>query len=232
MPATAIVQMVIKIEDSPFRPPVFAAGVRDSYLRVEGDCAPSYIETHLSPLGAYALLGVPMNELSERIVDAVDLLGPAGRRLGEMVRAAPTWDRRFDLIDDFLLRRKDDGEDRRRHRPAPEVAWAWRRLVGTGGTAAIGRIAGDVGWSHKHLIAKFRQQVGLPPKSAARLIRFHRLLRRLDAHPPPAWRQVAAECGYADQAHLIRDFREFTGDVPTRFLAGAVASGRVTGEAG
>jgi AraC-like DNA-binding protein len=67
------------------------------------------------------------------------------------------------------------------------------------------------------LITRFRQQVGLPPKTAARLIRFDAVWRRLADRPPARWDQIAAECGYADQAHLIRDFRQFTGATPTEF---------------
>ena len=84
----------------------------------------------------------------------------------------------------------------------------------------IGRLAAEVGWSHKHLITRFRQQVGLGPKTAARLIRFDGVWRRLDqAGDRPDWGLVAAEAGYADQAHLVREFRQFTGTTPTGFLA-------------
>jgi methylphosphotriester-DNA--protein-cysteine methyltransferase len=75
-----------------------------------------------------------------------------------------------------------------------------------------------VGWSHKHLIAKFKQQIGVGPKTAARLVRFDQVWRRLDERRPLDWGQVAADSGYADQAHLIRDFREFTGTTPTDFV--------------
>jgi methylphosphotriester-DNA--protein-cysteine methyltransferase len=66
--------------------------------------------------------------------------------------------------------------------------------------------------------ARFKQQVGLGPKTAARLIRFDEVLRRLDERRPLDWGLVAVEAGYADQAHLIRDFRQFTGTTPTEFL--------------
>jgi AraC-like DNA-binding protein len=82
----------------------------------------------------------------------------------------------------------------------------------------IGRIASEVGWSHKHLIAKFRQQVGLTPKTAARLVRLEGVWRRLEQRRPLDWGQLARDAGYADQAHLIRDFHEFTGITPTKFL--------------
>ena len=108
--------------------------------------------------GAYTLLGLPINQLSGQIVDLVDVLGPAGRRLAEQLRETPSWRRRFALLDEFLLGRLERGP-----RPAPEVGWAWERLMATGGAVPIGRIAAEVGWSHKHLIARFSQQVGLRP---------------------------------------------------------------------
>ena len=76
-----------------------------------------------------------------------------------------------------------------------------------------------MGWSHKHLIAKFRQQVGLAPKRAARLVRFERVLRRIDHQRAPDWGMVAADLGYADQSHLVREFGAFTGTSPAAFLA-------------
>ncbi|MEV0623393.1 helix-turn-helix domain-containing protein [Nonomuraea sp. NPDC050404] len=215
-PATASVSLILKICDSPQRPPAFVNGGHDRFVTIEGTCAPSYLEVRLAPLGAYTILGVPTSEVSARLADLSELLGSDSDRLLEQVRAAPSWDRRFQLVDHYLLRRAQDGP-----RPAVEVAFAWKQLLASRGTAAIRTIAADVGWSHKHLIAKFRQQVGLPPKTAARLVRFNRLLACLDRSAPPAWQQIAAECGYADQAHLARDFREFTGTTPTSFVDGS-----------
>jgi AraC-like DNA-binding protein len=145
-------------------------------------------------------------------VDLAEVLGPAGRRLAEQLRDTPTWAQRFALLDGFLLRRLADGP-----RPAPETDWAWQRLVASGGAVPIGQLASEVGWSHRHLIARFRQQVGLTPKTAARLVRFDRVWRRLDQPQPLDWADLAREAGYADQAHLIREFHRFTGTTPTAF---------------
>jgi AraC-like DNA-binding protein len=117
-------------------------------------------------------------------------------------------------MDEFLLQRLERGP-----RPSPEVGWAWRRLVATAGAAPISGIANDVGWSHKHLITMFRRQVGLSPKTAARLVRFEGVSRLVEGAPRVDWGQVAADAGYADQAHLIREFRQFTGTTPTGYLA-------------
>lgn len=215
LPATTSVPLVVKICDSAHRPPAFVMGPHASSWMVEGDCAPSYLEVWLDPLGAYRLLGLPVAELSGQLADLADVVGPAGLRLAEQLRQTPSWRQRFALMDQFLLRRLADGP-----RPAPEVGWAWRRLIATQGTAPIGRIADEVGWSHKHLIARFRRQAGLRPKTAARLIRLDAVWQHLDRQPKRLdWGQVAASAGYADQAHLIRDFRQFTGSTPTGYQA-------------
>jgi AraC-like DNA-binding protein len=214
VPATTSVPLVVRLVDRPHRPPAFVMGAHDSFTVLEGECAPSYLEVLLTPLGAYRLLGLPMDQLSGRIVDLVEVLGADGRRLTEQLRAAPTWRQRFALVDQFLLGRLGRGP-----RPSPEVGWAWERLLATRGAVPVGRIADEVGWSHKHLIARFRQQVGLRPKTAARLVRFDGVWRRLDGRRPLDWGLVAREAGYADQAHLVRDFHQFTGTTPTRFLS-------------
>jgi AraC-like DNA-binding protein len=219
VPATTSVSLVVRLADSPHRPSAFVMGARDSFTVLEGASARSCLVVLLAPPGAYRLLGVPMAELSGQLVDLVEVLGAAGRRLGEQLREAPTWRQRLTLLDRFLLRRLEAGPQ-----PAPEVAWAWERLVATGGAVPIGQLAGEVGWSHKHLIAKFRQQVGLRPKTAARLVRFERVLGRLDEGQRLDWGLVAREAGYADQAHLIRDFHQFTGTTPTAYVARALSA--------
>jgi len=225
LPATTSVPLIVRLVDSPHRRPAFVMGAHGTYSVLEGDCAPSYLEVLLAPLGASTLLGVPMDELSGHTVDLVDVLGATGRRLAEQLRQTSTWHRRFALLDQFLLRRLEGGP-----RPSLGVGWAWQRLVATGGAVPIGRIATGVGWSHRHLIARFRQQVGVRPKTAARLVRFGGVWRRLDDRRPLDWGQLAADAGYADQAHLVRDFRRFTGATPTEFLARTRAAHRDDGD--
>ncbi|MHA6622181.1 helix-turn-helix domain-containing protein [Pseudonocardia sp. DLS-67] len=214
IPASATVSVVVKLRDSAHRPTAFVKGPHHAHLVPGGDCAASYVEMRLSPLSGYTLLGVPLNELRGGVVDLCDVLGADGRLLAERLREARTWRRRFTILDELLLARLDRGP-----RPSPEVARAVQILAATGGSARIGRLASEVGWSHKHLITRFTQQVGLSPKAAARLVRFDRVLRSLDRPDSPGWERIAAEAGYADQSHLVREFRTFTGGTPTAFLS-------------
>ena len=185
----------------------------------------------LRPLGAYTLLDVPMTELRGEAVDLAEVFGPEGSCVVERLRAESTWLGRFAVLDRLLLHRLSTGP-----RPAPEVARAWQLLQASGGSMPIGRIAAEVGWSHKHLITRVSQQIGLTPKTAARLIRFDRVLQGLDRPGRHGWARTAADAGYADQSHLIRDFRTFTGGTPSEFLArcrrARLGSGHISGRRG
>jgi AraC-like DNA-binding protein len=213
IPASVTTTLVVKVEDSPLRPPVFVLGPSGSFTRVSGRCAPAYIEMRLAPIGAYTVLGPAVAEVGGTIAGLDDLLGADARRLGERIRSATTWDERFRLLDAFVVDRCARGPE-----PSPEVREAWERLEQSGGTGTIGEIAGEVGWSHKHLITKFKQQVGVAPRLAARLLRLARVWRLIESDQ--SWARIAAESGYADQSHLVREFRQFTGTTPGALITG------------
>lgn len=125
-----------------------------------------------------------------------------------------TWTDRFLHLDTALARLARD-----RGRPDPELGWAWQRLATSHGAVGINGLATEVGWSRRHLGERFRREYGLTPKQAARVMRFelaHRLLRRDDR---PALADLAARCGYYDQTHLTREWRELAGCPPTVWLA-------------
>ena len=208
-----VTPLVVKVEDSPLRPPAFVNGPSGSYTRVEGACAPAYIEMRLAPLGAYTLLGPAVADVNGTIVGLEDLVGGEARRLGDRIQSAPTWDERRRLLDSFLLDRCAHGPA-----PSPEVSEAWDLLVQSGGASTIREIAREVGWSHKHLISKFKQQVGVAPRLAARLLRLAQVWRLIDHDK--GWARIAAESGYADQSHLVREFRQFTGTTPSTLITG------------
>ena len=100
----------------------------------------------------------------------------------------------------------------------PEVAWAWDRITISQGRVRVEELAAEVGWSRKRLWSRFGSQIGLPPKRAARLVRFDHAAHRLAAGERAA--RVAAEGGYADQSHLHRDVVAFTGVTPATAAGG------------
>ena len=195
----------------PSRPPAIVSGPSGTYTRAEGPCAPGIV-VHIAPLGAYKLLGPAVSEVGGTIVGLEDIVGADARRLSEQVQSARTWEERGRLLDAFLLDRATDGPQ-----PSPEVTHALHLLARSRGRNPISEIARQVGWSHKHLITRFKQQIGVAPQLAARLVRLSTVWRHLDDEQ--SWARVAAECGYADQAHLTREFRRFTGTTPGALIA-------------
>jgi AraC-like DNA-binding protein len=94
-----------------------------------------------------------------------------------------------------------------------------RRIVDSGGAVSIDRLAEDLSLTRRHLERLFVDAVGLPPKRLARITRFQRALRMLEqAEPRQRGVVTAAACGYADQSHFIREFRQLAGCSPSEHL--------------
>lgn len=165
------------------------------------------VQVRLSPVIARAVLGASPADLDGAVVSLGDLWGREASRIREQLRSVPSWQDRFALTDALLARRYEAGPP-----VEPEVAWAWHRIIGSRGLARVDGLAAEVGWSRKRLWSRFRSQLGLPPKRAVRLARFDHAAHRLVAGEGAA--QVAADAGYADQSHLHRDVRAFTGATP------------------
>lgn len=191
----------------------FLAGLHLRPATVTGERAFSCLELRLTPLGTRRLLGQPLHELADRTVALEDLL-PGTDALVARLRKTPSWDERFDLVERFLSRRLADT-------PAPsrELDWAWHRLVRSGGRVRMRALAAELGWSPRRLIERFRDQIGLSPKAAARVIRFDRAVAALRSGQPRI-AEVAAACGYADQAHLGRELRALGGVTPGGLVGG------------
>lgn len=201
----------ISLDGTPL-PDAWIAGLSDRHAVVGFTSRYASIDLELTPLGAWRVLGLPLGELEGQTVRLEDAFGPPGRRLVEQLREAEDWDARFDAVEAFLLARADAGP-----RPTPAVAWALSRLWETEGRERVESLAAQLGCSRRYLHARFREQIGLPPKTVARLIRFGAVRRRVE-RAPIRWADVAYECGYADQSHLNRDFRELAGTTPGDFV--------------
>jgi AraC-like DNA-binding protein len=178
------------------------------------------IELRLTPVAAHRILGLSMHELANRTVALADLL-PETSALTERLREETSWQARFQLVEQLLLRRLE-----RSQAPAREVVWSWEELRRTTGRVSIAALADDVGWSHRRLIARFREQVGLGPKTVARIMRFDRAVKALRS-PTTELADVAFDSGYFDQAHMNREFRALAGTTPRSFRTSLLDSGGV-----
>jgi AraC-like DNA-binding protein len=180
-----------------------------------GGCQ-SGIQLQVHPHAARVLFGVPAGELAGTDGDADAVLGRLVERVRNRLGEATTWGQRFAVLDDELgalvSREAIAG-------PPPAVVNAWRLLRHSHGAVPIGRLAEAVGYSDRRLSTLFDAEIGLTPKTAARVIRFDRARRAVQIAESGSLGRIAAEHGYSDQSHLVRDFVAFTGRSPTKWLA-------------
>lgn len=189
----------------------FAVGFGEEFALVHFGPRQRGIQIDLTPTGARRLFGLPLGELAGRIAPLGELWGRDAARLGDQLDAARDWAERFDRVEDLLEARIGSSPI-----DTARVDWALRQIEAAGGALAIGELARELGHSRKHLVALFRDQVGVAPKLFARLVRFERTLHSAAARVPQSWAELALAHGYADQSHLARELRRFTGLTPTQ----------------
>jgi AraC-like DNA-binding protein len=157
------------------------------------------------PGRAAAFLRIPLAEITDARVPLRDLW--RADVTGELASADLLRDR-LSILERELLRRLDRRRDER-------LDGAIARIVAAQGTERVEDVARGIGISRQHLARQFLHHVGVSPKTFARVVRFTRVLRRLQANPD--WADLAVAHGYYDQSHLIADFRELAGTTPGSF---------------
>ncbi|RWH81964.1 MAG: AraC family transcriptional regulator [Mesorhizobium sp.] len=193
----------------------FAAGLYAGPVVIESFGGACCVQINFTPLGARRFFGLPMSELTDRMVGLDDVLGPEGIALRERLGNARDWSARFAIAETFVAARLTEA----RETPA-EIAWAYDRIIVSGGRIRVASLADRLGWSRKHLSGKFSNAIGVGPKTLSRIVRFNRALG-LSRQDKSDWADIAADCGYADQAHLVREFRDLAGETPTTLAARA-----------
>lgn len=196
----------------------FAAGLHGTAAVTEQSGRVAGVQVDLTPLGAHAVFAVSPGELAGRVATLEEAAGTdaATRALPEGLASTGDWERRLALVEAWLAARAAAS----RAAVAPPVAWALRRLRDSDGAVPVAALCEAIGWSRRHLAARFRAHVGVTPKALGRLLRFERAVGALRTGTGPAdLGRLALDCGYYDQAHFNRDFRAFAGISPGAYVA-------------
>ena len=189
----------------------FVSGLQDTPAIVRNASSVHGMHVFLTPFGVRALLGASPADLASCVLDLSDFWGRSAHDLIDRLRSAGTWRNRFAILDEAFSRAL-------RPFTAPsELLWAWSRLAQAHGSISIQDLADDIGWSRRHFSERFRDEIGIAPKTAARIFRFehsHGLMK----NNPPSLAQVAFDCGYHDQAHMTREWNSLAACTPKNWI--------------
>ncbi|WP_074258238.1 helix-turn-helix transcriptional regulator [Vannielia litorea] len=182
----------------------FMAGLSVTPARIASPESVQVLQIDLTPVGAMRLLGPVLGDTAEGVHALADFGDRQITALHARMVEANCWATRLALAEAFLARRLAAAT------LPPPLARAWQLIEATGGRAPVARIAAHLGITRRHLARQF-QPFGLGPKQAARVARFTAASARAGT---ASWAEIAADAGYADQSHLVREFRALAGMTP------------------
>jgi AraC-like DNA-binding protein len=191
------------------------SGVHSEGITIQAGLGSPMIVIRFKPGGAWSFFGFPLTELLDHVAEIEAIWGPAFARLRERLLEAPDPNSYPTILDSFFLRH---GKDRLEENPF--VTYAVEVMTQAAEPPTMRRLAEQIGYSQKHMISLFEKLVGISPKRYARIMRFQKIIHALEDGTPASWSAFAGGFGFYDQAHLIREFRAFSGMTPTRYLAG------------
>lgn len=164
------------------------------------------------PGGTRPFFAAPADEITDTVTDLGSFSSKFERELLQVCEQGSTVADRIAAADGYLCERVLKSEcDLRLIKLATSI-------IGYRGLVSVDQLASDAGVSNRQLERRFLREVGIGPKLLARIVRFQQVFRAVE-QCDSAWAVVAVECGYYDQAHLIRDFNQFAQQTPVVLFA-------------
>jgi len=167
----------------------------------------------LSAQGAYHFFDLPMREISNRVIDLNFVWKELVEEIEDKVAECKDTESRIDIIQQYLLLQLS-----RNGKTDTTMRYCLDRIYATEGRISIEDLSTQTGLSSRHLVRKFNDRIGMSPKEFTRIIKFISALRYMQQNNSLYLTDAAYDCGYYDQAHFIRDFKEYSGLTPTEYL--------------
>jgi AraC-like DNA-binding protein len=193
-------------------PGIVVSGTYAGALDIDPMQHASMMGVHFRPGGAFRFFGAAVGELANIHLALEVLWGRSAIELREKLCAAVTPQKRLQILEETLKARLQWSTEH------PAVSLALDIFGPSGSGDSVRAVAKRVGLSERRFIQLFTAHIGLTPKLFCRVLRFHRVRQVVNQTATLNWTQLALTCGYYDQSHLIRDFREFSGLSPTDYL--------------
>lgn len=200
--------------DSFIQPRSFVFGQLTKQLEIAPTGVTGIMAVRFHPDGFTPFCTMPLSDMTNRPVSLTELYGQEGEDLERSIVSNPRYDKSIETLETFLLNRLKDKDNIDRLTASSVDA-----LLALRGQLSIDGLAEQQGTSRRQLERRFAATVGLSPKQLAKIVRLQYALKGLEQKQFDNLTSLAMEYGYFDQAHFIKDFKEFTGVTPGQFYA-------------
>lgn len=195
------------------QPGYFVVGQMTRPMLIAANGCVELIGVRFHPGGALPFFAIPMSELTNQVVELDALTGKLNNDLIARVGETKLLTDKVNLLQTLLAKKVNGSTD-------GSLSDLVTSMMARHGHVSVDELAVEANISNRQLERRFQRDVGLSPKLLCRILRFQQVFRALD-QDDANWAVVAADCGYYDQAHLIRDFQQFAGQTPALLLAQA-----------
>lgn len=192
---------------------VWASGVRTEPISIHSGKDSAMLIVAFKRGMAYPFFPFPMNEIVDCVVDADLIWGSDFADLREQIAANKDSDEKFQIVEDFLNR-----EFIAKLVLNPCVEYALRQIIHQPDQISLSKLSDKIGYSQKHFIKLFKNQVGITPKSYLKIMRFQKAINEIEKFSKADWTLISNDCGFYDQAHFINDFKLFAGFTPEEYF--------------
>ncbi len=195
------------------QPQSFVVAQMKNFIEIAPNGKIGMVCVRLSAQGAYHFFGLPMLEISNGFTDLNFVWKGLAKEIEERIVECKATTKRVDIIQTYLLLQLS-----KNGKPDSTVDRCLDLIYASKGQVRIEDLSQKTGVSNRQLIRKFNNCIGLPPKEFSRIIKFINSLHYLKQQDNLYLSEASYDCGYYDQAHFIRDFKEYSGLTPTEFL--------------
>ncbi len=191
---------------------VWISGMHKDFLSISAHQDSEMLVVQFKSNGAYPFFGFPISQLNDKVIDAEEIFGKEVLELRQQILNDENASEKFKNVENWLLNKFDNSKT------APKELLVILEQIQSKTDSDNGLNIASYPNSQKHLINQFKKYFGLTPKVFHRIFRFNDILKQIRNKQSLKWAEIAYEFGYSDQSHFIKEFKEFSGFNPKKFI--------------
>ena len=191
---------------------VWVSGMHQNYLNISAHKDSEMLVVQVKTFGAFPFFKIPIDSFTESIKPAADFFGDSIFEVREKILASMPVAEKFNVVEDWLAKQLDESL-------APAQSLEDMLLAfQTNPFSKHSELIKNYPNTQKHLIHQFKKFCGLSPKALHKIIRFNNILQIIHQREEIVWTDIAYETGFSDQSHFIKEFQDFSGFNPSKYI--------------